>query len=144
MTSPDQDAAALLQSLGLKLTRPRLRVISLLLARKEGEPAMSAEQVYLALDQGGAGASPGTIYRTLALLASRGVIERQPLPDGRHAYARRGTPVRHHMRVADSGEVFSFSDELLEARLGELARESGFQYLKSELLVHVCSPTQRR
>ncbi len=144
MSAPDQDAAALLQSLGLKLTRPRMRLVTLILDRTDDQHAMSAGDLYLALGEDAHGISPGTVYRTLGLLESRGVIERRMQPDGRHAYARPASQPLHHMRVADSGEIIRFSDEALEARLAALARASGFRYLKSELLVHVCSEAAQR
>ncbi|MEN3109848.1 Fur family transcriptional regulator [Uliginosibacterium paludis] len=137
MALRDQTAAALLQALGLKLSRPRLRVAELMLRPGNGALAMSAEQVYLRLKEEGAGASPGTVYRTLALLESHGALERSTQPDGRHAYALPGAVPQHQMRVADSGKVIRFRDAWLEARLAALAHDSGFEYLKSELVVHV-------
>jgi len=135
--SPDMDPRALLGALGLKLTRPRIRVLEQLLAHARKGGHIAAEQIYVALGKDGESVSLGTIYRTLALLETHKIVTRQRFHQGATVYELVKAHTHHHMIDPANREIIEFSDPLIETRLRALASERGYRYLGSELTVYI-------
>ncbi|KAA2236929.1 Fur family transcriptional regulator [Salinarimonas soli] len=79
--------------------------------------------------------SLSTVYRTVKLFETEGIIERLELRDGRARYER--APQEHHDHLIDmrTGAVIEFRSEEIEALQTEIARRLGFRvvYHRMEL-----------
>ncbi len=77
--------------------------------------------------------SLSTVYRTVKLFETEGIIERLELRDGRARYER--APQEHHDHLIDmrSGRVIEFRSEEIEALQTEIARRLGFRVVYHRL-----------
>ena len=115
---------------GLRMTGQR-RVI----ARVLGEAADHPDVVELhrraaAVDDR---ISLSTVYRTLKLFESEGIIERLEFMGGRSRYER--APQEHHDHLINlsTGDVIEFRSEEIEALQTEIARRLGFRLVSHRL-----------
>jgi Fur family ferric uptake transcriptional regulator len=115
---------------GLRMTGQR-RVI----ARVLGEAADHPDVVELhrraaAVDER---ISLSTVYRTVKLLETEGIIERLELKDGRARYER--APREHHDHLVNlaTGDVIEFRSEEIEALQTEIAKRLGFRLVSHRL-----------
>lgn len=88
MAGEDAGAAQVLRDRGLRVTRPRLRVLGLFLTRASALPPQSHEAVMVALAEAEAGGTEGegpldraTVWRVLSDLCMAGVLHRVDLGD---------------------------------------------------------------
>lgn len=77
------DISARLQACGIRVTAQRLRIAELLLAAPQH---LSAEQLTEALQKRGLAVSKATVYNTLNLFASRGLIRQLALAGARGCF----------------------------------------------------------
>jgi Fur family transcriptional regulator, ferric uptake regulator len=126
-----------LRALGLKATVPRLRIIDLLLRHAERSQHVSAEEIHDELRSGGESISLATVYRVLLQLVERGVVESHQFAGERAVFelARKGE--HDHMMDINDGAIVEFSDEIVRARLHELAAEKGYEIVDLELTLYV-------
>ncbi|MBI3968286.1 MAG: transcriptional repressor [Chloroflexi bacterium] len=103
-----------LASRGYRLTGPR-RSLARLIARRGG--SFTAEEIYAEVRPHGLGRA--TVYRTLDLMASLGLLERIHLADGCHSYARCPDTHHHHFVCSSCGKVIDLegcpTDDFLAA-----------------------------
>lgn len=86
---------------GIQPTAQRLRIAAVLLAAPQH---MSAEQLLARLEADGARVSKATVYNTLNLFASRGLI--RPLSvDGTRAWFDSNVEAHYHFHDVDSGAL---------------------------------------
>ena len=95
------DAIACLQAHGIRVTEPRRRIAELLLGRPQHR---SAEQVTESLRRGGNRISKATVYNTLNLFASRGLL-RELAVDPRRSWYDSNTNGHYHFHDVASGEL---------------------------------------
>ena len=126
-----------LRALGLKATVPRLRIIDLLLRHAERSQHVSAEEIHDELRSGGESISLGTVYRVLLQLVERGAVESHQFAGERAVFelARKGE--HGHMLDINNGAIAEFSDEIVHARLHELAAQKGYEIVDLELTLYV-------
>jgi Fur family ferric uptake transcriptional regulator len=115
---------------GLRMTGPR-RVIAQVLSAANDHP--DVEEVHRrvhAIDQK---ISLSTVYRTMKLFSSKGILERHDFGDGRARYEE--APRQHHDHLLDveSGRVIEFSNEAIEILQERIARELGFKLVGHRL-----------
>ncbi len=124
-----------LKKAGLKVTLPRLKVLEVL---ERAEPHhMSAEDVYRHLIEQDESVGLATVYRVLTQFESAGIVERHNFDDG-HAVYELATEEHHdHMVDVDSGQVFEFVNERIEALQEEIAAENGFELIDHDLVLYV-------
>ncbi len=108
---------------GCRLTVPRRTVAGLVAARAGHFTAADlvddARRQHLGIGR-------ATVFRTLDLFVTHGLVERVDLPDGDHAYVA-CEPVHHHHAICTRcGRSLDVSDHGLGEVLGEIARRSGF------------------
>lgn len=109
---------------GERVTDPR-RAVASLIAGRDGH-FTSAELVADAATRF-PGLGRATVYRTLDLFASLGLVERLDLPDGGHAYVP-CDPVHHHHAICTAcGRAFDVDDTGLADVLASMGRRSGFR-----------------
>ena len=115
---------------GLRITGPR-RIIARVLDQAEDHPdVVELHRRAAALDPR---VSLSTVYRTVKLFETEGIIERLEFRDGRSRYE--GAPSDHHDHLIDlsTGRVVEFRSEEIEALQNEVARRLGFRLVHHRL-----------
>jgi Fur family ferric uptake transcriptional regulator len=115
---------------GLRMTGQR-RVIARVLGEAEDHPdVVELHRRAAAIDDR---ISLSTVYRTVKLLETEGIVERLDLKDGRARYER--APRQHHDHLVNlaSGDVIEFRSEEIETLQTEIARRLGFRLVSHRL-----------
>jgi Fur family iron response transcriptional regulator len=86
---------------GIQPTVQRLQIAELLFARDQH---LTAEQIILALAEGGTAVSKATVYNTLNLFAEKGLLKPLQVDPERGLFDSNMTP-HHHFRVEGTGEL---------------------------------------
>jgi Fur family iron response transcriptional regulator len=86
---------------GIQLTAQRLQIAELLFARDQH---LTAEQIILALAEGGTQVSKATVYNTLNLFAGKGLLKALQVDPEHGVFDSNVTP-HHHFHVEDTGEL---------------------------------------
>jgi Fur family ferric uptake transcriptional regulator len=124
-----------LKKAGLKVTLPRLKVLSLL--ENADEHHMSAEDVYKALLDSGDDVGLATVYRVLTQFEAAGLVQRNNF-EGGHAVFELSKDEHHdHMVDTETGQVIEFCDPVIEERQRQIAEEHGFELLDHSLTLYV-------
>lgn len=106
--------ASLLETKGISATRQRREIARLLLGRPRH---ITAEQLMELLQQGGHAISKATVYNTLKLFVSRGLLREIHVDATRTVFDTTTTP-HHHFYNVDTGELHDIATESVEfARL---------------------------
>ena len=113
----------------IRMTSQRQIIIQ---AIEESDDHPDVDQLYLRSVEIDETISIATIYRTVKVLEEAGLIERLEFGDGRSRYEEVG---EHHEHLVDveTGEVFEFYNEELEALKIEIAREMGYDLIDHKL-----------
>ena len=90
-----------LAEMGIRPTVPRVRIATLLLAAPQH---LSAEQIIAALAASGRRVSKATVYNTLKIFASSGLIRQLTIDDSR-AWYDSNTGAHYHFHDAESGAL---------------------------------------
>lgn len=115
---------------GLRMTGQR-RIIARILGEAQDHPdVVELHRRAAAIDDR---ISLSTVYRTVKLLETEGIIERLELRDGRARYER--APQEHHDHLINlaTGDVIEFRSEEIEALQTEIAKRLGFRLVYHRL-----------
>ena len=124
-----------LKKAGLKVTLPRLKVLEVL---ERAEPHhMSAEDVYRHLIDQDESVGLATVYRVLTQFETAGIVERHNFDDGHAVYELVSDEHHDHMVDIDSGQVFEFVNDRIEALQEEIVAEKGFELIDHEMVLYV-------
>lgn len=124
-----------LKKAGLKVTLPRLKVLSLL--ESADEHHLSAEDVYKALLESGDDVGLATVYRVLTQFEAAGLVLRHNF-EGGHAVFELAKDEHHdHMVDTSTGKVIEFCDPVIEERQKQIAEEHGFELVDHSLTLYV-------
>lgn len=123
MTADVEQLLARLAARGHRMTEPRRQIVAAL-ARGD---STTAQALYESLRAQGSGIGRATVFRTLELLSSAGVLERVHGADGCHTYALAGPVHSHQLVCSDCGATLEFVDCALEGLLLGLAERTGFR-----------------
>lgn len=117
---------------GLKMTEQR-RVIAQVLCESKDHPF--AEKVYARAVELDANISLSTVYRTINLFESYGIIEKLDFQDGKARYEEKIAEDNHHHHLIDldSGHIIEFQDEELERLKEKIARKLGYELIDHRL-----------
>jgi Fur family ferric uptake transcriptional regulator len=97
---------------------------------------MSAEDVYKALLNQGSDVGLATVYRVLTQFEAAGLVTRHHF-DGGQAIFELDTGDNHdHIVCVKSGKVSEFKDEVIEKRLGEIARDLGYLLTDHKIILY--------
>lgn len=124
-----------LKRVGLKVTLPRLKILTILEQQKTTH--MSAEDVYKALLEAGEDVGLATVYRVLTQFESAGLVLRHNFEGGHAVFELADDEHHDHMVCMDSGSVIEFVDPVIEKRQHEIAREHGFELVDHSLTLYV-------
>ncbi len=124
-----------LKRVGLKVTLPRLKILTILEQQKEAH--MSAEDVYKALLNAGEDVGLATVYRVLTQFESAGLVLRHNFEGGHAVFELANDEHHDHMVCMESGAVIEFVDPIIEKRQHEIAKEHGFELVEHSLTLYV-------
>ncbi|KEF41227.1 MAG: Fur family transcriptional regulator [Cyanobium sp. CACIAM 14] len=126
---------------GQRLTPQRQRVLDLFERIGEGSH-LSAEEVHLRLARSQEPVSLATVYRTLRLLSSMGLLQELELPEGGRRFELAGDAHRdhHHLVCVRCGRTEEFESGAVLAAGEEAAGALGFRLLECVLNVRALCP----
>ncbi|MCP5162691.1 MAG: ferric iron uptake transcriptional regulator [Hahellaceae bacterium] len=124
-----------LRKVGLKVTLPRVKILSLL--ESSDKHHMSAEDVYRALLEAGEDVGLATVYRVLTQFEAAGLVLRHNFEGGHAVFELDRDDHHDHMVRMDNGEVIEFCDEVIEARQHQIAEEHGYELIGHSLTLYV-------
>jgi Fur family ferric uptake transcriptional regulator len=141
---PALTSAALRTSLhnrGQRLTPQRQRILDLFEGLGEGSH-LSAEEVHQRLLGSEGRVSLATVYRTLRLLSSMGLLQELELPEGGRRFELAGASHRdhHHLVCVRCGRTEEFENAAVLAAGNAAADGHGFQLLECVLNVRALCP----
>ena len=126
MTAPRQparDHAALLERKGVRATRQRLEVLAEL-ARERDD--VTAQTLWRRLRERDSATGLATVYRTLALLSEKGVVDALSHHGTELCYRLCGDAHHHHLTCSSCHRVVEVDQCGIEAWLDEVSRRHGF------------------
>lgn len=124
-----------LRKVGLKVTLPRVKILSILESSEEHH--LSAEDVYKKLLDQGDDVGLATVYRVLTQFETAGLVLRHNF-EGGHAVFEMATDEHHdHMVCTQTGEVIEFCDPVIEERQKKIAAEHGYEIVDHSLTLYV-------
>ncbi len=124
---------------GLKMTGPR-RVIARVLSEATDHP--DVEELHRRANRIDSRISLATVYRTVRLLETKGILSRRDLGSRRARYEPSGEANHFHMVDRDSGAVIEFEAPEIEAALREIGHRHGLEVgvIKIELFGRRTAP----
>ncbi len=116
---------------GMRMTGQR-RTIARVLSEAEDHP--DVEEVYRRASARDPRISLSTVYRTVRLFETKGILERHEFGDGLRArYEPAGHGHHDHLINVKTGEVIEFRNEQIERLQESVARELGFRLIGHRL-----------
>jgi len=130
-------AAEALRSCGLRVTGQRLHVVEEL-AREPND--VTAQQLFERLRDRGVGIGLATVYRTLALLTERGIIDALAHHSGELCYRLCGVGHHHHLMCSGCHRIAELQDCDLEDWVSGHAARHGFTATKHQVeIIGLCA-----
>jgi Fur family ferric uptake transcriptional regulator len=130
---------------GLKVTRPREKILSIL--ERSGRRHLSAEDVYKALLNNGDDVGLATVYRVLTQFEEAGLVCRRHFATGQSVFELNSGDHHDHLVCLTCGRVEEFFDAEIEQRQRAVAAARGFDLQDHALSLYaVCikSDCERR
>lgn len=124
-----------LRKAGLKVTLPRLKILSILEQKQDSH--LSAEDVYKALIDAGEDVGLATVYRVLTQFESAGLVSRHNFDSGHSVFELARGGHHDHMVNVDDGSVVEFSSKEIEQLQHSIAKEHGFELVDKSLVLYV-------
>ena len=131
-----EDLRSRLQEKGCKMTEQRREILQIFLDQP-GEHHLSAEDVHSILRSNGSEIGLATVYRSLELLGSMGILLKIEFGDGCSRYELNTTKPdshrHHHLICVKCHKVIEFDEDKLDELEAEIAKKSGFEILNHEV-----------
>ena len=118
---------------GLKITLPRVKILTLL--EKHGGH-LSAEDVYRILLEEGEEIGLATVYRVLTQFESAGLVVRQNFEGGQSVFEIDDGTHHDHLVCIKCGKVEEFLDATIEQRQEVIAQKFGFRIKDHALVIY--------
>lgn len=118
---------------GMRMTGQR-RTIARVLSDARDHP--DVEEVYRRANAVDPRISLSTVYRTLKLLAVKGILARHDFGAGRGRYEEVSSMHHDHLIDVETGRVIEFHNEEIERLQERVARELGFRLVGHKLELH--------
>jgi Fur family ferric uptake transcriptional regulator len=130
-----------LKQVGLKVTLPRIKILSILENSKDRH--LSAEDVYKALLEAEDEVGLATVYRVLTQFEQAGIVVRHHFEGGHSVFELDEGEHHDHLVCLKCGKVVEFTDETIEKRQHDIAENAGFTLQDHSLnLYGVCTECQ--
>jgi len=123
-----------LRKAGLKVTRPRLRILEILEAAEPHH--LSAEDVYRELLANDHDFGLATVYRVLSQFETAGIVTRHHFAGGQAVFELDTGDNHDHIVCLKSGEVAEFKDVRIEKRLKQIASELGYTLTDHRIVLY--------
>lgn len=121
---------ALLKDASLRITRPRQAIARVLV---EAGDHPDAEQVLARARENDPSVSQATAYRTLAVLAEKGLLRTHTFDGSATRYELAGRPHHDHLIDVETGEVREFVSREIERLQARVAEEHGYEIIAHRL-----------
>lgn len=121
---------------GLKVTSPRVKILEMLENRSSLDRHLTAEEVYKTLLQEGEEIGLATVYRVLTQFEAAGLVKRHHFEGGNSVFELERGDHHDHLVCIKCGRVEEFSDELIELRQREIARNLDFKLTDHSLCLY--------
>tara|TARA_E500000178_G_C16915459_1_gene704716 strand:+ start:68 stop:580 length:513 start_codon:yes stop_codon:yes gene_type:complete len=123
-----------IRNLGLKVTGPRLKILSVFEESKSRH--LSAEDVYQALKTKSSEVGMATVYRALSNFEKVGILVKSTFEDGKAVFEINEGRHHDHLICMECGEVEEFVDEEIERRQKQIAIKKGFTLKNHSLALY--------
>ncbi len=123
-----------LRDAGARITRQRSALLEVL---AEAEDHPDAEELHRRARQIAPGLSLSTVYRTLAALEERRVIQRHQFEGAPACFERAETAHHDHMIDVDTGDVVEFRSDRIEELQARVAAEMGYEIVHHRMELYV-------
>ena len=118
----------ILKSENLKITPQRLSIFKEAIKPKGHR---DIEEILSDLSTAKIKISRATLYRTLDILHSNGLIRKMNIGDGADRYETRiDSPHHDHMICIESGDIIEFTDDRIEFIQEKIANDHGYEIVK--------------
>lgn len=114
-----------LKKLGLKVTLPRLKILSILESAEQRH--ISAEDVYKKLLESGDDVGLATVYRVLTQFEAAGLVIRHHFETGHAVFELDAGHHHDHLVCIKCGKVEEFVDKIIEERQLAIAKQFNFK-----------------
>lgn len=123
-----------LKEAGLKITSPRLKILSLLQFPQNQH--LSAEDLYKKLLEQGDEVGVATVYRVLNQFDDAGIVTRHHFEGGKSVFELAHSAHHDHLVCLKCGEVIEFNDELIEQQQKLIAKKYGIKLTNHSLYLY--------
>ena len=124
-----------LRKAGLKVTRPRLKILKILETSEDRH--LSAEDIYRELLNTGEDIGLATVYRVLTQFESANLIIRHNFDGGHSVFELDGGSHHDHMVCVETGDVIEFVNDEIERIQHTIAREHNYEIVDHNLVLYV-------
>lgn len=124
-----------LRKAGLKVTLPRVKILSILEANPSAH--MSAEDVYRSLIDAGEDVGLATVYRVLTQFEGAGLVTRHNFDGGHSVFELDRGDHHDHMVDVDDGTVIEFTNSDIERLQHQIAEEHGYELVDHSLVLYI-------
>ncbi len=132
-----------LKNAGLKVTIPRLKILQIL-EKQVNERHLTAEMVYKILISENEEIGLATVYRVLTQFEAAGIVTRHHFEGGNSIFELDTGDHHDHILCMKCGKVDEFTDELIEARQQEVAKNLGYELTDHGLYLYGFCPQCRK
>tara|TARA_R110001583_G_scaffold33530_1_gene113231 strand:- start:44 stop:469 length:426 start_codon:yes stop_codon:yes gene_type:complete len=123
-----------LKEAGLKVTSPRLKILSLLQLPENQH--LSAEDLYKKLLEQGDEVGVATVYRVLNQFDDAGIVTRHHFEGGKSVFELTHQEHHDHLVCLKCGEVIEFNDPLIEEQQNLIAAKFGIKLTNHSLYLY--------
>ncbi|WP_298943581.1 ferric iron uptake transcriptional regulator [uncultured Psychromonas sp.] len=123
-----------LKEAGLKVTSPRLKILSLLQLPENQH--LSAEDLYKKLLEQGDEVGVATVYRVLNQFDDAGIVTRHHFEGGKSVFELTHKEHHDHLVCLKCGEVIEFNDPIIEEQQDLIAKKYGIKLTNHSLYLY--------
>lgn len=124
------DYLAILRQAGIRVTRPRKVIVSILSSSEDHPDALEIFRRASATDPT---ISLATVYRTMKLFEGLGAIHRHAFEGGPSRFEQAGGDHHDHLIDLDTGDVIEFKSDKIEQLQNEIANALGYEIVHHRL-----------
>ncbi len=148
MSKQLEENKELLKKYSLKITEPRLTILSLIQDTREEKQHFTAEDIYKNLLTEKSDIGLATVYRVLNQFEEVGILLRHNFEVNKSVFELNKDQDHHHIICKNCGQVFEFEDKEMEERQREIGQKYGIELEKRSLYLygnchsHDCNDTK--
>jgi len=129
-TDTTERMTAALRKAGIRVTRQRIALLGVLADADDHPDAVELHERAKKVEPS---VSLATVYRTLSVLESEGVVHRHAFEGGGARFETTHEEHHDHILDIDTGEVIEFHSDKIEQLQDEIARELGYDVVHHRL-----------